>query len=85
MSFHVGDPVVVNKNIHRFERSANAFKLYAPKGTAGKILEIFRVRQSGTDWVTHTYTLHAKVLTKGTILTFRLTSLDRVIIFDSLT
>lgn len=69
----VGDSVLVNKDIYRIPEGRTEHALYASRGTAGRVIEIFRVPQSGVD------RLHAKVLTKaGAILTFRLTSLDRV-------
>lgn len=72
-SIAVGDMVSVNKDIYRIPEGRTEHALYASRGTAGKVIEIFRVPQSGSD------RLHAKVLTKaGAILTFRLTSLNRV-------
>ena len=73
MSFHVGDKVRVNKDITRAEG------LYAQEGAEGKIVEIFRPQPTGMYEVKP---LYAKVRVirerSALILTFRLTSLERL-------
>jgi hypothetical protein len=72
-TLHVGDCVLVNKDIYRLDES-RTIKLYAAKGTSGIITELFSSGTSSWD-----FTLHAKVKTDdGSILTLRATSVDKL-------
>ena len=71
-----GDNVLVNKDIYRIHESGDSHTLYAPKGTKGVIVDIFKVNQSGSPGKG---VLHAKVKDEhGQIMTFRLTSLEKI-------
>ena len=73
MSIHVGDSVRVNKDITRVEGP------YAKKGEQGTVIDIFRPQPTGFGEKKPPY---AKVRVtrewSTPILTFRLTSLERV-------
>jgi len=73
MSFHVGDKVRVNKDITRVEGP------YAQEGEQGTILEIFRPQPTGFGERKPPYAKVRVIREWSTpILTFRLTSLDRL-------
>jgi len=73
MSFHIGDKVRVNKDITRVEGP------YAQEGEQGTILEIFRPQPTGFGERKPPYAKVRVVRERSTpILTFRLTSLDRL-------
>ena len=73
MSIHVGDSVRVNKDITRTEGP------YAKKGEQGTVIDIFRPQPTGFGELKPLYA-KVRVTREGCtpILTFRLTSLERV-------
>lgn len=69
MSFHIGEMVIVNKDVVRQEGP------YANKGDLGVVIDIFT---SGNDVNDRRMNAKVSMFEDGSVKTFRLTSIDKL-------